>query len=213
MEQKRIFIFANGLLHAEFLKDIIPSDMIIGVDKAAYWLIKKHVQVSIAIGDFDSVTEKELDIIKKNIPHIRSYPPQKDFTDLHLAFEYALEQNPKEIIMYGALGTRMDHSLASLFLLKKALMKKVPTKIIDTENELFLLESQCKIEKTRQYPYLSLLPFTDEIIVSIQGCAYDLIKRKIVQGESIGVSNEIKKSEAYIHVHQGIALVIRSRDT
>ncbi|MBI4058148.1 thiamine diphosphokinase, partial [Candidatus Gottesmanbacteria bacterium] len=53
---ERIVIFGNGRLLVYYVRQIRKSDYIIGVDRAAYWLITHGVVPNVAIGDFDSVS-------------------------------------------------------------------------------------------------------------------------------------------------------------
>jgi thiamine pyrophosphokinase len=75
-----------------------------------------------------------------------------------------------------------------------------------------LCNSTCVLTKDDTYRYFSLLPMTDEISVSILGCAYPLKHTTIRRGVSLGISNEIISEKAEIVVHKGITLIIRSYD-
>ena len=61
---KAAIILKNAYLN-NFKKE--EYDIIIGADRGAYFAIKNNFIPDIAIGDFDSVNEEELDLIKKNI--------------------------------------------------------------------------------------------------------------------------------------------------
>jgi thiamine pyrophosphokinase len=211
-KNSRFLIFASGDLSIKNLLQIKSSDFIIGVDRASYWLIQNHITPDIAIGDFDSVTPKELKIIRSRAKEIISFPCDKNFTDLELAVNKAIALKPKSVKIYGSLGTRLDHSLVSLQFLEKLLQNKISASIINDTNKCFLCNSVAKIKKNKNYPYLSILPISKNTTLSISGCKYPLKKTKIARGLSLCVSNQIMAKSADITIHHGLALVIQSRD-
>jgi thiamine pyrophosphokinase len=208
----RILIFTNGNLDIFFTKEIQADDFIIGVDYAAYWLIKHHVVPDLAIGDFDSTNKNELVSIKHMCKNVVEYPRDKDFTDTELALTEAIKIKASEIIIFGATGNRMDHTLANIHLLETAAKPAIPCRIRDTRNEIRLVLDKLNIEKNNSFPYFSLLPVTDSVTVSITGAKYNLDHKRLDRGQTIGVSNEISGKSAEITVHSGSALVICSRD-
>lgn len=212
LQISRILIFASGSLSINTLLQITPADFIIGVDRGAYWLIKNNIIPDISIGDFDSVTQKEFNTIKSKSKEIITYSTNKDFTDLELAVNKAISLQPKSIEIYGSLGTRLDHSLASIQLLEKLLKNNIPTTITNDTNKCIICDSIIKIKKDKNYKYLSILPVSKHVTISISGCKYPLNKAKITRSISLCVSNEIVSGSATITIHRGLALIILSRD-
>ncbi len=208
----RVVIFSNGVLSANFLTELKSNDYIIGVDAAALWLIKNNLVPHLAIGDFDSVTAEEFKIIKNKVKQIKKYSSNKDYTDLHLAINFSLEKNPKQIIIFGARGTRLDHTLVNLFLLELALKKGILVKLKDVNNEMWLVNSVCLIKKSKDYKYLSILSYSQESVISILGCKYEVKEKKISRKETIGISNEVIARLGKVMVYKGIVIVVRSRD-
>lgn len=198
-------IFGNGRLHYKFLEEIKKGDFVIGVDRAAYWLLKHGVTPDVAIGDFDSTTEKEFRLIKKSIKIIKAYPAEKNQTDMELALAYAKKLHPKEVIIFGATGTRLDHTLANLHLLDKHIL-------IDKMNRVRLIGRGKTIIDKASYRYISLIPYTNSIRLTLQGFRYNVVGKTLRQGLARGVSNEIVGEKAIIEVFSGKAWVIESND-
>lgn len=203
--KKKIFIFGSGKLHKKFLREIQKDDYVIGVDRAAYWLIRQGRVPDIAIGDFDSTTKKELKLIKKSIRSVKQYPGEKDRTDMELAIRYAASLAPSEVFIFGATGTRLDHMLATLHLLDKHIL-------IDNKNRIRLIGRGKTIIEKASYRYISVLPYTKSITVSLTGFKYNLAKKKVQKGSSLGISNELTGDKGTIHVFSGTAWVIESND-
>jgi thiamine pyrophosphokinase len=209
---KRVVIVAKGHLSDMVVSQIRSRDMIVGVDGAAYWLIQHGITLDVAIGDFDSVTKEQLTRIKQQSPSVLQFPTKKDATDLELAIDHAITLHPQEVVILGSDGTRLDHSFVAIQLLEKFVKYKIIAIIRNEKNECVLCNSTCVLTKNDTYRYFSLLPMTDEISVSISGCAYPLTHTTICRGVSLGISNEIVSEIAEIVVHNGIALIIRSCD-
>jgi len=212
MKINRIIIFANGALSTPFLKEIQINDYIIGVDRAAYWLIEHGIIPDVAIGDFDSVTKQEFTKIKSSIKHLLVFPAKKNETDLALAIAHAITKHPSEIHIYGSLGTRLDHSLVSIQMLEALSKQGIRAAIYDAKNMITVVDSQLSILKHSNFRYFSILPVTTTATISITGCLYPVKKTVVSRGESIGISNEIIGEKADITVHSGIIYIIRSRD-
>jgi thiamine pyrophosphokinase len=209
---KTIAVVAGGNLTEGFLSEIKKSTFIIGVDKGAYWLISHTIIPNVAIGDFDSVSKQEFEKIEKKSKKVTKYPTEKNWTDLELAMNHAVALHPKNITIYGAYGTRIDHSFAAIGLLEKLAQRKIYASIIDMNNSVSIVDTTHVLKKSDTYTYVSLLPLTTEIVVSMQGFKYNVTKKKIRKGETIGISNEIDKDKGIITIHAGTALLVQSRD-
>lgn len=208
---KRITIVGSGTLSEQFLKDIKKSGIVIGVDRGAAWLLDHGITPQVAIGDFDSVTKKELVHIKKSIKTVEFYPADKDFTDMELAVQYALKQKPSEVVIYGGSGTRTDHTLGTFHLLEYFLNAGIAARLIDEHNEVRLLAGRKTIQKG-SFRYVSILPFSESATVSLIGFLYEVSRLPLTRGMTRGISNEFRGKKGMIEVHEGVVWVIQSKD-
>ncbi len=206
---KTVAVVGGGRLSKQFLPEIIKSNYVIGVDRGAYWLITNGITPNIAIGDFDSVSLKELEEIKKRVKMVKKYPSEKDATDMELAIDHAILLKPQHVTIYGSIGTRLDHTIGNIHLLERLHGVGV---IRDQSNEVRIATSRLTLRKEVRYPYVSVLPISETIEVSLTGFLYDVSHALIRRGQTLGISNEIRGDEATIEVHNGKALVIQSRD-
>jgi thiamine pyrophosphokinase len=209
---KTITIVAGSTLSKSLLRDINKSDLVIGADRGALWLLANRVTPQIALGDFDSVTRGELARIKKRVERVLVFPKKKDVTDLELAIDLAISFRPKEVWIYGALGRRFDHAMAAVHLLLKLSSHNIYGEIVDNFNKMFVVRREASILKDTRYRYISLIPLIPRVRVTLRGFAYDVTKREFPSDSTLGVSNEIRGPEARIEVHGGAVLVIQSRD-
>ena len=92
------------------------DDFIIACDSGLVHLEKSGITPNLIIGDFDS-----FDKPKTNIETI-VLPREKDDTDSFFAVKEAVRRGFDELLIFGAIGGRLDHSLGNISIL---LYKKV----------------------------------------------------------------------------------------
>jgi thiamine pyrophosphokinase len=215
MEQKRIAIATGGAIGAWALEELRPDDVVVGADRGALFLVRSGIRPALALGDFDSVTTEELEEIRRGSEAVDVYDAiDKDWTDTELAFRWALERRPREIVMLGALGTRFDHSLANVHLLLQAAQAGVPCRILDASNEIRLaLGGETAVVRRSRFRQVSLLPLSPEVAgITLGGFQYPLLDATLRIGQSLGVSNVLLAEEGSIRVREGWLLVIQSVD-
>ncbi|HWI54321.1 MAG TPA: thiamine diphosphokinase, partial [Desulfobacteria bacterium] len=122
MTKERVLIFSGGTLGRWALDEVREDDFLIGADRGGLFLVENNLQPDFVIGDFDSLTSEELLLVRENCTGIISCDPvNKDYTDTEMAFNWALQKKPSEIVLLGVTGTRLDHTLANIHLLKRGL--------------------------------------------------------------------------------------------
>jgi thiamine pyrophosphokinase len=208
----RAVIFANGEFHQpENLRQILqPADIIIAVDGGAQHCAHIGLLPHYAIGDFDSLTQAELeDLIAKGVQLVR-FPTRKDFTDLELALHHALSLHCSQILIFGALGARWDQTLANLLLLTSPDFANLAVHLMDDNQEITLLRPG-RTQRLSGNPgdTLSLIPLTgDANGISTQGLEYPLSNETLFLGSTRGVSNVFTRPEATITFERGLLLCI-----
>lgn len=208
-----IIICSGGQLGQWALPYIHNEHYLIGADHGAQFLLEQGFTPNISIGDFDSVSSEQLSNIKLKSDKLLSFDAiDKDYTDTELSFLHALEQGGSEIILLGALGTRMDHSIANIQLLSLAHRQGVKASIIDEHNRIELMSDQLHVKRDH-YHYISLLPYSDTVTgITLDGFKYPLHDATISKGQAIGVSNELIDETGTITISSGLLLVIQSND-
>lgn len=118
-----------------------------------------------------------------------------------------------KITIIGAIGTRIDHTIANIHILKEALDKNIKARIINKNNEIWLTNKDEEIEKNDQYKYISVIPLTNTVTgLTITGMKYPLKNYTLSIGNSLGISNEQIEKKATIQLKTGILIIIKSRD-
>lgn len=188
----------------------------VGVDRGVYTLLSKGITPYMAFGDFDSVTAEELKKIEKHVRVLKKYKPEKDETDMELALNWALGEQPEKIRMFGATGGRLDHFFANVqLLLKPAIINiELNLEIIDKKNHIYIKTPgsyEMKINKDRKYiSFIPMSPFVKGL--TLEGFKYPLKDYQIPWGSTLCISNELISDYGTFSFSEGILMVIRSQD-
>jgi thiamine pyrophosphokinase len=174
----------------------------------------RHIHVlgltpDLIVGDMDSLDgDMQRDFVMKG-SRIMRYPEAKDETDSELALQMAFMMTPDEIRIYGALGARIDHTLANLTLLAAAADRGIETRLLDEWCEIILVRQKAVIEGEIGQT-VSLLAFGADVTgVTLEGFEYPLRNATIAFNRPIGVSNRLTAAQGVISVESGDLLVIR----
>ena len=217
-----VLIISGGSINADWLQCWIKEHRIvycIAADKGLETAYKTGIKVDYILGDYDSVDSHILDIYK-NSTEVVAYPPEKDYTDTHIAVKKGIEVIKSmnaidDICLYvaGATGTRIDHTMTNIYVLDEALEAGINAYIIDEYNKVYIKDKEFKICKNEQYgKYVSFIPMTEKVELTLKGMKYLLSHYVLTQGKSICQSNEIIEEEAIITINGGKIVVVESHD-
>lgn len=206
----RAIIIANGQIHdSDFYRSLVaPTDLVICADGGANNALALGLQPKVVVGDLDSLDQSLRSRLEKMHCQFIVHPARKDETDLELAVKYAAEQGAQEMVILGALGDRLDHTLANVLLLALPELRPVKAKILDGRQELFLIRDGALIEG-QVGDTLSLLPLTEEVTgIYTEGLEYPLENGTLYLGPARGVSNTLTAPQARVRVGQGLLLAV-----
>jgi thiamine pyrophosphokinase len=211
--KKVLFVVAGGEIRdVTFFRtkviEIKPAG-IICADSGASHLYAMGLIPDVIIGDMDSLPAEMQNYFEEQGSRIIRYPETKDETDTQLALDYAIRMAPNDIYIFGACGTRIDHTLANLSLLVSGVKKDIMIKLIDEWCEVFMVAGRHVIEGEVGQT-VSLLPFFDTVTgITLRGFEYPLENGVMEIGKPYGVSNRLNSMKGTIAVGSGRLLVIR----
>lgn len=184
----------------------IPKDAyVIGVDRGCIFALQYGVKLDLAIGDFDSVTESELEFIKENSKKVMTFNKRKDETDTLLAIQKSFELTDEVFLLGGIKGRRIEHFLAIVLL-----FKKYPTlTLLNEDSRIFCINKDQQVFKD-EYKYISFFAMENSTI-TFSGFKYDLTDYEYKPYDVLGVSNETIHEAAYVKT-TGAILVIQTKD-
>lgn len=193
------------------------ESIFIGVDRGAIHLLDKGIVPVEAVGDFDSVSEAEFSRIKESVERVYSFQSEKDETDTELAMARAIAYHPKEVILTGVTGGRLDHFESALHLLYRIQSehKDVAFLIRNATNELSLFYPGVhRVKRNAQLPYVSFFPFGSIVEgLTLTGFKYETVNERMELGMTRFTSNEPITEVCTISFRQGICLMVRSSDS
>ena len=143
-----------------------------------------------------------------------SLNPVKDDTDTEAALHLAFHKTQGDIVILGGTGTRLDHVMGNISILKQGIAQGRKVLLMDPYNRIQMVKSQLLIEKGEQFgKYVSVFPLDGRAEgVTLKGFFYPLDNATLESDSSLGVSNEITGEVGEIFVKSGLLLVIESRD-
>ena len=211
-------IITGGSIEYNFAIKYIEErmwDYIICADAGMKFCHKAGIIPDLILGDFDSVDQESYECFNAICPErMERFPSHKDETDTELALLRAIEAGADAVTMIGATGTRLDHVMGNIQILKKALDRGITTYLVDSHNRIRMTDTAVTISKEEQFgTYVSLIPFTEKVTgLTLCGFSYPVQDYTLMQGRSVGVSNEITGQQGEISLKEGLLLVMESRD-
>ena len=199
---KTCYIF--GALDTEVI-DFNPSenDLIIAADGGYNTLKKLNIKPDLVVGDFDSLGK-----IPEN-ENIIKHPVKKDDTDTLLAIKIGLEKGYKRFSVYGAIGGRLDHTVATIQS-ASYVAENGGTAYINDGNRTVTAIKNSTIKFTSDAKgYISIFALSGVAKgVTIKGLLYELKDAEITPSFPIGVSNEFLNKDSEISVNDGVLTII-----
>lgn len=206
----KIALFAGGTIDS-FQMDF---DLFIGVDRGSLLLIEQGICPDLAVGDFDSVSEKELALIYSQSKEVLQAQSEKDDTDLELAVKAVFARYPQaQLTIFGAFGGRLDHTLANIFLPSDPeitpYMQQI--RLCSAQNELsYCPQGRHEIKPVAGMNYLAFMPVSNSQL-TIEGAKYPLNESNYFF-KKVYASNEFIDEPVFLECQSGYVIVIYSKD-
>lgn len=211
----RIIILANGELpDLDKARSLIQADdYIICADGGTRHALALGIKPHLIIGDMDSASKEALEQFRRNAVDIELFPQDKNETDLELAIDHALGLKPNEIIIAGALGGRLDQTLANIALLTSTPYPLPVTRLDDGVEEILLCRDQVEVHG-RSGDIVSLIPWQGEVTaVQTMNLKWPLRKETLYPEKTRGISNEMIGNAASISIGSGLLLIVHLRQS
>jgi len=209
----RAALFSNGdVPNPLSIRDNLrPDDVIVSVDGGMRHLRVLDLYPQLIIGDMDSIQTDILSNLEEAGIEVLRFPPAKDETDLELALIILEERGFDEILIIGALGGRIDQTLANIWLLAQRSRPGFSITFNDGCERINLILDQFTIigEIGDQ---VSLIPFGSAVKgISTKGLEYPLCDETLYPDRTRGLSNVLRNEKASIVIKSGRLLCIHRR--
>jgi thiamine pyrophosphokinase len=208
-------VFANGdITDLDWIRPLLAkATTIIAADGGTRHLWALNQLPDMVIGDLDSMPDEMRSwLAEKNTP-LTSFPTDKDETDLELALLHAAANHDDEIWLLGALGGRLDQTLANILLLAHPNLLDRRVLLVNQYERAWLVTGQTTIEG-RAGDLVSLIPLGGEVQVQqTRGLRWPLQDEILFFGPARGVSNVMTADQATVTVRRGLLLCIHTRQS
>jgi len=210
---KVVFVVSGGELgDPAFLKEqavrVMPA-AVICADGGTRHVEDAGMVPDLIVGDMDSLDPEKQRRYEARGWRIVRHPPEKDETDTELALHEAFRLAPAEVWIWGALGHRIDHSLANISLLVQGRRRGIAVRLIDQWCELFLIDRRTVIDGEAGQT-VSLFPYGGPASgVTLTGFEYPLNRALLEMGRPVGVSNRLTAARGIVEVDSGCLVAVR----
>ena len=123
--------------------------------------MEEELPIDLAIGDFDSISSEDKEVLKNYASKMIEFPSEKDFTDFEEALMWIAQSYPqKKGHVLGAFGGRVDHAISCLWtMFRPELQALIPYLSLEDEwNHIsFLTPGEYVIHKIENTKYLSFI--------------------------------------------------------
>jgi len=201
-----IIIFTGGdHPDLDIVDDLPHADLIIAADSGYETAVGLGYRVDVLVGDMDSITTTPL----PDHVIVERHSTDKDQTDLDLAIELAMREDPSRLVLVGGTGGRHDHELASTLLLGSRRWEGLD------ELDWFSSRSRIHVARTRRVIHgdigstLSLIPIGGEATgINTRGLKWELRDDTLPSGSTRGVSNVVVQPIVEVSLTTGCLLLV-----
>ena len=206
----KCMIIGAGVCDTQLLERrlvVKEDDLCIAADGGLEYLNQIGRTPDLVLGDMDSLQMQTL----SDSLQVKKLPVEKDDTDMLAAIKEGLAAGYEQFELYGALGGRLDHTLANIQCLLYLLNRGARGTIVGDEVTLMLIRytNICFwADFSERGRRISVFAFGgDAYGVSERGLKYLLDAVTVKQEFPIGVSNEFIGEAAEVEVQHGMLLL------
>lgn len=183
-----------------------PWDLVICADGGGRHALRLAIKPDLLLGDFDSLSLSQCHGLQP--AEMISYPAAKDKTDGQLAVEEALRRGATDVVLAGALGGRLDHTLANVGLLRLVYRHGASGVATDGQQLAYLVVGELRLCGLAGQLF-SPMPLSTRVEgVWLEGARWTLSGDALEIGDTRPLSNEFLGGRLRISVGSGELLVV-----
>ena len=205
---KALVLAGSDILVTDALRELCrDADFVVAADSGIRHADVLGVTPDLIVGDFDSAAQADL-ARYPDIPR-ETHPVRKDLLDLELALDEAVARGATLLVIVGALGGRLDQTLAALFIAARY-REQYRVTLHSGHTAAYPLRTgdalALNVPAGLTFSVLSLT--VSEL--SLVGSSYPLTHAELPFGVGLGVSNETTAAPLEVILHEGSALLLLS---
>ncbi len=205
----RVVVFVGGdPPTSDAMARVVPGAFVVAADSGVELAQAHGWPIDVAVGDFDSVDPAALARAEAAGTRIERHPGAKDDTDLALALAVAAATGPREIVVAGGAGGRLDHLLGGLLALTDDAYAHIRISAQVGPARVFVVRDHL-VAEAEVGELLTLLPIGGPARgITTHGLRYPLLGETLHPASTRGVSNEVLDDHVSIEVEAGVVLAI-----
>ena len=182
---------------------------VVAADKGLEHALALGLEVTVAVGDFDSASPEAVELAEAAGVRIERHPGEKDATDLELALDVGATMSPSRILVLASDNGRLDHLLSAAVLLASDRYARWQVDAFFGEAHVHVVRGERDLEGAPGELITLLAVNGPAEAVRTEGLVYPLRGETLEPGSSRGVSNVFADPTARVAVEQGVLLAIR----
>jgi thiamine pyrophosphokinase len=209
----RATIFANGKIeNTQRARGAAEqSDLVLAADGGALHCLRLEIAPAIVVGDLDSLDKADRQTLEASGTEFITHPLDKDQTDLELALLDALDRGATEIIVLGAIGGRLDMTIANVQLLALPDLHGIHVELWHGNQTASLIRPPGGPIEGDTGDGISLIPLGSDLRgITTQDLQYPLKDENLSLGPARGISNVISGSEPQVELEAGSLLIVHT---
>jgi thiamine pyrophosphokinase len=218
LNERLAIVLANGDLGSpQILRARLAGlrpDMVIAADGGSRHATELGLTIDRLVGDLDSLASGQQEQLSRLGTVIVQRSADKDETDLELALLDAQQQGVARAIVLGAVGGRLDMTLANVGLLLHPGLRDLSIQLWFDADTAFLLVPPGGAIPGTTGDRVSLVPLGGEAHgVTTRGLAFPLDGETLPVGPGRGISNRVVRPDPRVGLAAGALLVVLSPGT
>lgn len=207
-----VLIFANGVIEevAWLQPYLAAATAVIAADGGTRHLFRLQHRPDVVIGDMDSLPAAVCTWLEAGATRFITHPTTKDQTDLELALLYAAAMYDAPVLIFGALGGRLDQTVGNILLLTHPQLHGRLIMLVTAHERAWLVRGHTEVNG-RPGDTVSLIPLGgDAHIHATTGLQWPLRDEVLTFGLARGMSNVLTAVTATLSVTSGCVLCIHA---
>lgn len=212
---KRVLVFANGdLLDGAAVRSALQQGQdawIVAADGGARLALDCQRRPDVVVGDMDSISAGELEALEASGAIIERHSPHKDETDLELALMRAGTDGATWVRILGAVGGRLDQTLANVHLLALPALDGVDVRMVAGRQTIWMVGAGRHAIQGAAGDTVSLLPWGGRAEgIRTEALEYPLEDETLTMGPARGISNVMVADTAHVTLRAGTLIMIHT---
>ncbi|WP_185871106.1 thiamine diphosphokinase [Blattabacterium cuenoti] len=199
----KVGLFLNGEPPSLSYEETFFYEKIFSVDGAFYYLTKSGISIDYIIGDFDSISKKDITLEKTIFTYNQKY------TDFDKALNIIYRKGYLNIDVWGGSGREQDHFLGNLSTALK--YKKKLSIIFHDKYHSYFFSDRKTVFYQKKNKKISLFPFPLTKDLKTKGLKYKVNKDYFKIGKKIGIRNKTCNKKIEISYSEGELLIFVER--